>query len=192
MLVSSRREVRPQNQRGFGGAGISALVVVVGIIMSLVMSWIQIQTHKVEAEGFVKIAKSQLKVIDGLESHFFVDCHDDGIVATPSLSLLISTGYVSGASIYNPYGFSYTLDINRPNTSFDVAGRVVAQGSTNFTLSTTITDERHRGLMKRAYKVLGKPYMFSGTTVSISRELALSAEDRKNLYINDGVGYSCR
>ena len=157
-----------KSQRGFIWA--SAGMAIIAAVMAFMMMWMDVLAKRAEAKKYESILVGQQHIFDGLDQYFELACNQNGVVPLPTFSDLSTGGYIDTAIFYNPYSYTYTINIVRPTITFSPdTNRAIADGRTTFSLIATIADSRQREQLMYLYRKSNVDYSLVNKTITVSR-----------------------
>ncbi|EOX4129490.1 hypothetical protein ACPF4J_002617 [Vibrio cholerae] len=179
-----------KKQSGFGLLTALVSVVATSLLFFLFVTN-QSLSLRAERERWILIASTPIHMLDAYENYFNVDCSDDGVVTPRDITFLYANGYIKDDSIFNPFDFQYSVSFVRPSTRFDSAGRVISDGFTEFTITTTINDDYKRSRFTYALEEMAVPFDLMGKSIAIRKTHNLTDTELNYQYLNGGMGFNC-
>lgn len=188
-----------QKEKGFIGAGMLMFAILALTLVTFSFQWLTVETRKEKARNYQKMAESHVSILRSLGDYFFVDCMDDGQVASVSVQDLMDLGFLNAALMHNPYNFTYGLSIDRAATSFDpITGRAQAEGSSVMVLTVSDSAE-HKDHLALAYRDKEIDFSQSNDDLIVRMDVNVTDEQLEQYYLlggmqQDGTGqtYICR
>ncbi|WP_026959799.1 hypothetical protein [Aliagarivorans taiwanensis] len=123
-----------RKQRGY-------LLILLGATLAMLsvaaVNQFRIETLRAQDRLIATTAESVDYLGERLAAYFQYDCQNNAGVATaPSLSLLLSEGWITDARFRNPLDLPFTFEFEQPGVWINDYGNVMADGSTKIKIIT--------------------------------------------------------